>query len=101
MRAGVALAAALAGAILLTMGGPTEAKPDRSRSVVRAFMKANPCPANGATRGTCPGYVVDHIQPLCAGGADVVENMQWQTVSEAKEKDRLERQHCRARRHAH
>ncbi len=27
-----------------------------------------------------PGFVVDHILPLCAGGADAVSNMQWQPV---------------------
>jgi len=43
------------------------------------FMKKHPCPANGNTRGACPGYVVDHIKPLCAGGADHPSNMQWQT----------------------
>jgi hypothetical protein len=37
-----------------------------------------------------PGYVVDHIVPLECGGADVPGNMQWQTVAEAKAKDRTE-----------
>jgi hypothetical protein len=37
------------------------------------------------------GYVVDHIVPLECGGADVPSNMQWQTVQEAKIKDRSER----------
>ena len=40
------------------------------------------------------GYVVDHIIPLECGGADVPANMQWQTVQEAKIKDRSER-NCR------
>jgi len=40
------------------------------------------------------GYVVDHIVPLCAGGADAPSNMQWQTVEEAKVKDRQERTMC-------
>jgi hypothetical protein len=39
---------------------------------------------------------VDHIKPLCAGGADRPSNMQWQTVKEAKIKDRRERQECAA-----
>jgi hypothetical protein len=39
-------------------------------------------------------YVVDHIVPLECGGADVPSNMQWQTVQEAKIKDRTER-NCR------
>src|SRR5438552_625194 len=45
-----------------------------------------------------PGYVVDHVVPLCAGGADAPSNMQWQTVEEGKVKDRQERATC-ARRH--
>lgn len=96
--AGYALAAALVGAASLTASPPAEAVPSRSSAVVRAFMKVNPCPATGATRGACPGHVVDHIQPLCADGADSIENLQWQTVPEAKEKDRWERQYCRFRR---
>ena len=41
-----------------------------------------------------PGYVVDHIIPLECGGADTPANMQWQTIAEAKAKDRTER-NCR------
>ena len=37
-----------------------------------------------------PGYEVDHIVPLARGGADKPSNMQWQTIQEAKEKDRGE-----------
>ena len=38
-----------------------------------------------------PGYVVDHIVPLAKGGKDVPSNMQWQTIAEARAKDRVER----------
>jgi len=62
-----------------------------------AFTHSHPCPSTGRTSGRCPGYVVDHVTPLCAGGADRPSNMQWQTVSEGKNKDRLERQQCRKR----
>jgi hypothetical protein len=41
------------------------------------------------------GYVVDHIRPLACGGADEPSNMQWQTVAEAKAKDKWERKGCR------
>ena len=41
-----------------------------------------------------PGYVVDHIVPLACCGADTPANMQWQTVAEARAKDRVERQDC-------
>jgi hypothetical protein len=40
---------------------------------------------------------VDHIKPLCAGGADRPTNMQWQTVAEGKKKDKKEREMCRER----
>ena len=51
-------------------------------------------PSTGKTRGACPGYVVDHIEPLCAGGRDHPSNMQWQTREEAKKKDKKEREMC-------
>jgi hypothetical protein len=38
-----------------------------------------------------PGYVIDHITPLAKGGKDVPSNMQWQTVAEARTKDKVER----------
>jgi hypothetical protein len=34
---------------------------------------------------------------LCAGGADDAANMQWQSVEDAKIKDRAEREQCRKR----
>lgn len=41
-----------------------------------------------------PGHVVDHIKPLACGGADDPSNMQWQTVADAKAKDKVERKGC-------
>lgn len=69
----------------------------RDPAQVRQFRKAQPCPATGQSSGPCPGWVVDHIKPLCAGGPDHPTNMQWQTVEEAKAKDRQERKLCSAR----
>jgi hypothetical protein len=47
------------------------------------------------------GHVIDHIKPLCAGGADAVSNLQWQTVADAKVKDVLEKRQCAALRRKH
>src|SRR5205085_4202303 len=68
----------------------------RSRSETAAFKRTAPCPATGERRGACPGYVIDHIEPLCAGGRDHPDNMQWQTVADAKAKDREEIRRCRS-----
>jgi len=55
-----------------------------------AFKKEHPCPSTGKTSGSCPGYVIDHINPLKRGGADTPSNMQWQTEGAAKQKDKWE-----------
>src|SRR2546428_5640743 len=81
--------------LLALLAPPLCAKSDRDPAQRALFMKEHPCPANGKTQGRCPGYVVDHIKPLCAGGADRPRNMQWQTREEAKVKDRREREMCR------
>jgi hypothetical protein len=52
-------------------------KAERSSAARNEFVKAYPCPATGRTKGSCPGYHVDHIVPLACGGADAPRNMQW------------------------
>lgn len=62
----------------------------RSAHARSDFKRANPCPSTGNSYGACPGYVIDHVQPLKRGGADAPYNMQWQTKEEARLKDRTE-----------
>jgi hypothetical protein len=94
----IALLSALA---LLAAAPPAGAKEKRDPHQRALFVKSHPCPATGKNKGACPGYVVDHIKPLCAGGADHPSNMQWQTREEAKIKDRRETEQCRRFRSQH
>jgi len=56
----------------------------RNESARYQFMKKT-----GYPHGR-PGYVIDHIIPLKKGGCDCPSNMQWQTIEEAKAKDKWE-----------
>ena len=87
-------AAAFALAVVFAL--PCSAKTQRSTAAKHEFQRQQPCPATGQIRGKCPGYVIDHITPLCAGGPDAPQNMQWQTVADAKAKDVEEHRYCRA-----
>ena len=69
----------------------------RSSSAKTAFKKSHPCPVNGSYKGSCNGYVIDHVFPLACGGADDPSNMQWQSEVEGKAKDKWERDGCELR----
>jgi len=75
-----------------TAGAKRDAHGKLSRSAQQksAFKKSHPCPSTGKSTGSCPGYVVDHKVALKRGGADVPQNMQWQTKQAAKAKDKVE-----------
>lgn len=68
----------------------------RSSSAKNEFKHDHPCPATGKSSGRCPGYVIDHVNPLECGGADAPSNMQWQTIADGKAKDKTEG-NCRIR----
>jgi hypothetical protein len=84
------LAGVLVGLALLCWLGASLSAAEivRSRAVHRAFLQQS-----GYPQGR-PGYVADHIFPLCAGGPDAVANLQWQTVADGKTKDRAEKRLC-------
>jgi hypothetical protein len=88
---GALLAAALLGWALTAEAS----KVKRSGKERYQFQRANPCPVNGAQRGPCPGYVIDHVVALCEGGPDLRTNMQWLTVEAAREKDAAMLKRCR------
>jgi hypothetical protein len=65
---------------------------------MREFQLTHSCPLTGRTSGAYPGYVKDHIKPLACGGPDAPSNMQWQTIRDAKAKDKWETKGCATRR---
>lgn len=81
-------------AVVLLLPVASFSKEHRSQAARHAFVKAHSCPSTGSHKLPCPGYIIDHVMPLCAGGEDAPRNMQWQTVEEAKVKDRGERKLC-------
>lgn len=85
---------ALAVSMLFGFTAALEAKIKRSAKARSEFKRINPCPSTGKQTGACPGWIIDHIAPLACGGADTPSNMQWQTVEEAKAKDKWERDGC-------
>lgn len=84
----------LIGFVSIGFATSSEAKQHRSQAARHAFVKSHPCPANDLPRLPCIGYIIDHVIPLCAGGEDAPSNMQWQTIEDAKEKDKGERKQC-------
>ena len=71
------------------------ARIERDHKVRHAFVKVQACPSTGKHRLPCPGWVIDHVKALACGGPDAVENLQWQTVEDAKAKDKWERKECK------
>jgi hypothetical protein len=69
---------------------PQKEAKKRDTRMRQLFLANNPCPSTGKTKGACEGFIVDHIVPIKRGGGDHPYNMQWQTVQDAKDKDRWE-----------
>jgi hypothetical protein len=80
--------------ILLFSAITSYGKSNRSERSRVEFKQKNPCPSTQLSRGSCPGYIIDHIKPLACGGVDTSINMQWQTIEDAKQKDLWERAVC-------
>jgi len=76
------------------VGGLDHIRSYRGKVGVNANFSEHPCPSTGKTSGACPGYRKDHVKPLACGGPDAVSNLQWQTIRDAKAKDRWELRAC-------
>ena len=83
-------------ALLLLASCATHA---RSAAQVYRFKQMEPCPATGQSKGPCPGWQVDHIIPLCAGGDDKLWNMQWLSVDDHRFKTFVDVRECLRKRH--
>lgn len=66
----------------------------RSHKAKSIFKHYHPCPSTGKIKGSCPGFIIDHVKPLACGGFDDPSNMQWQTKADAQAKDKWERKFC-------
>lgn len=66
----------------------------RSTTEITHFKKHNVCPSTHTYSTSCPGYVVDHAMPLCLGGSDKEDNMQYQEYKDSLKKDAAEKTIC-------
>ena len=95
----LAVAAGVAGASLVAWGllatsRPIDEEPQADSGQKELFVKKYACPVNGKHTQLCPGWVVNYVKPLCAGGPDRITNLQWQTVATAKRKEREAQKMC-------
>lgn len=83
--------------VLLLFSASVSACPHavRHESTKLAFAKLHACPATGKHAIHCPGYVIDHKGPLCAGFPDAPSNMAWEEYKESKRKDKEELHLCK------
>ena len=72
-------------ALIFTSSVVFAASTCRKQSVKHRFDKLNGYPYGRK------GYVVDHVCALEVGGLDNIKNMQYQTYSDSKTKDKVER----------
>lgn len=81
--------------VLIAMAVPTAFGADRSGAVRAEFQRHNPCPSTGRIRGPCPGFQVDHREALICGGRDELDNLQWLSIEEHRDKTKVEVKLCR------
>ena len=95
----LAIVGGVAGASLVAWGllqtsRPIDEEPQADSRARELFVKKYACPVNGKHTEACPGWVVNYVKPLCAGGVDRLGNLQWQTLATAKRKEREAQKLC-------
>ena len=93
----LAVVLGLVGGVLVAWGlqqAALDDEPQADTSQKELFIKRFACPVTGKHSDACPGWVVNYIKPLCAGGADRMTNLQWQTLATAKRKEREAQKMC-------
>lgn len=116
MRAGFIVAAGFAStvaAIAASIAGSPETQSEKSRicsygyasahrmskqesMLLKGELMAAYCDAHHIASCRFGDYELDHVEPLCLGGGNERDNLQIQPWAEARIKDRLEAQTCRA-----
>lgn len=86
---------ALGALLFATASFDLQAKEPRSKAAIAEFVRHHPCPATHQPRLPCPGWEIDHRQPLKCNGADTPANLQWLTVAAHRAKTKAEAGHCR------
>jgi hypothetical protein len=70
-------------ALIASLSLGANAEQHRSNKAKATFKSTHPCSASGRTKGSCPNYIIDHIDLLACGGLDDASNMQWQSKEDA------------------
>ena len=94
----VKLACVLLALLLPGLSAAACPKVPRSAALIRAFKRTHVCPSTKRIDPHCRD-IVDHVVPLCLIGkeGDALWNLQYQSIADAKAKDRIERQMCRVK----
>lgn len=77
-------------ALLFLLSALALAIPDVNASTCRNINVAHRFATKQGYPHGRPGYIIDHVCALAQGGIDATSNMQYQTLTDSKIKDRIE-----------
>ena len=82
--------------LMLLLLGPPCIKRDANGAILRSWSVTHQFKVLTGYPNGRPGYVIDHVIPLCACGPDSVVNLAWERYDSSLVKDRTEVRVCRA-----